>query len=164
MKKLFTSIFLCCLPFFFFAQNLSGEWAGTIKKSFNEKPFSYEITIENNAGGQSAIKYKDEEWHCQKAHRGSVKNNKYSYEDKRFIIHHHDRGAYWLMVKGTLNYDSEKDKLYGWVDAYDYITKSLYIEHDYVELYRKKENIVTVPNLPTPSSYWTMCSNIGCFW
>lgn len=148
MKKLFTliSFCLCCLSLS--AQNLSGQWSGTIKKSFEEKPFLYELSIVENAGGQSAIKYKDEEWHCQKAHRGQVANNKYIYADSRFIIHHHDRGAYWLMVRGTLQYDAEKDMLYGWVDAYDFYTKSLYKEHDYVELYRKKDRVAVAASLP----------------
>ena len=71
------------------------------------------------------------------------------FEENKFLTHHHERGAYWLMLQGKLRYDKKNDKLYGTLDAYDKYTKSIFQNHDYVELQRQQKTFVAVaPTLP----------------
>lgn len=134
------------------AQNLSGEWTGFIKKRGNNEPYQYALSLtrtEEGYVGRSLIRYFDEEWYCINQVQGRSGGGFFFYAHQDFIEQHHERGAYWLMPRGALQYDPVKEKLVGWVDVYDPYTKSISKRHDYVELYRKKRLVDVVLSLPT---------------
>jgi len=125
-------------------QNYNGTWEGGILKKGNISPFYYSITVDHDkyeAKGTSIVAYQDTTWSSQKKWIGFAGENRLQIIENEFITHNHDLGAYWLMIRGVLKYDSKNDSLYGWVHAYDPYTKSLLSNHDYIILYRKKIKI-----------------------
>lgn len=147
MKKIIKSLLFTLLVFSVNAQDLTGEWVGTIQKNTNSYPYIYSMSIkqaDREVKGNSQINYKEEEWFCTKKMDGVVIGGSLLYAETVFIEHHHERGAYWMLIQGKLNYDKENDKLYGWVNAFDPHTYSLYKKHDYVELWRKKTKYAIV--------------------
>lgn len=129
------------------AQNLNGIWEGECKKH-ESNSLSFEMSMDifqdknGEVEGSCKIAYRKEPWHCEKSFGGKVAKNKFYFQDTKFRVHKHDRGAYWLMLKGTLTYDAEKDELSGWVDAYDLNTSDYFKQHDYIKLRRKKAQYV----------------------
>jgi len=152
MKKTISLLLITLIACACIAQDLSGNWEGFIKKTGNDTPYQYALSLTKKEGsyqGQSLIKYFDQNWYCTNHVVGERSGDFFFYAHRDFIEHVHERGAFWLMPRGTLRYDPIKEKLVGWVDAYDPHTNSISKRHDYVELYRKTRLVNNVPSLPT---------------
>lgn len=148
-----------CLPFVH-AQDLSGYWEGTCMKKGGDTPFFMSMSLEqkgNEVSGTALIKYEytgletakeSEGWYCVKKVRGVVVGGYLKFTDTGFVAHHHDFGAYWLLLKGKLRYTShgDGDELKGEVDAYDPVYGSMYSKHDFVKLKKKETKYVAIKN------------------
>lgn len=124
------------------SQDLTGHWVGECKK-WELSSVGFNMTMDivqegKQVKGQNHIAYKNEPWYCVKNLKGEIEGSTFYYEDKAFVEQKHEFGSYWLVLSGHLKYDPKKDKLFGWVNAYDPNYNEWFEKHDYIELYRKK--------------------------
>jgi hypothetical protein len=125
------------------AQDLTGNWEGICKKDGNEFSFKAESKIEHTEGNVEMllkISYPDRDWFCVQKITGKTEGKNLVFKAEKNILQKHGDG-YWLLLEGTLIYDAKEDRLHGWVDAYDTYYQERYSKHDYIELYRKINNL-----------------------
>jgi hypothetical protein len=152
MEKIMDSILSWVLIVGFFllfntpssAQNLTGYWEGICKKHSNEYSFKAEAEIKQDKQSIEAllkIAYRDKSFFCIQEIKGNSEGNVFEFTAIRNIRQEHQEGFYWLLLRGVLSYDSKEDRLYGWVDAYDVHNQEVYKNHDFIELFRKINNL-----------------------